>query len=51
MIAGLRKIDRGDAQNCGTGTAYEILNAKTVLNAFSKQCKKEGMRSEKELMS
>ena len=51
MIDELIKIDNGDAQNCGTGTAYEILNTKTVLNAFSKQCKKGGMRSEKELMS
>ena len=49
MIDELIKIDNGDAQNCGTGTAYEILNAKTVLNAFSKQCKKEEMRSENEL--
>ena len=51
MIAGLRKIDSGDAQNCGIGAAYEILNAKTVLNAFSKKCKKKGMRSENELRS
>ena len=51
MIDRLTKIDNGDAQNCGTGTAYEILNAKTVLDTFSKQCKKGGMRSEKELMS
>ena len=49
MIDELIKIDNGDAQNCGTGTAYEILNAKTVLDTFSMGCKKEGMRSENEL--